>query len=900
MTKQIYGGFDVTNNATALGNRTVQSINGTVFDENGEMVLDGYTTEEMNDIISVLPLSRYGTHTYLPAGVSGDFLGASENRSYRYIKPYLEDDGTLVMLRSGTNGSTIGLYYSYLSNAMNVNNLNTSINTNRVYRPGYLPSNLTAVSTVSSDKNLVVGRMITTGTSTVSSNIYTSFTNGTLDDTMHSGFIIPLSTVCPLGGDLRFVFLGHDGYIYYLSHVTSGSFLNAINIVRVNYNSISGTYTSEELIGWSGSVYANAFTASRAIKISEIGVSTTASEKPYVLLQGANITGSILYAIGIDVYAEQNPSNLNQIRIRFGGDSWASTPSYQIRPQTANSMVINISTKAVTLDTGYQVTPAPLVITDTGTELSASGNIVDNTSMYYHIGQGNLANSWEYIPEANKVVCISTPNEGRPPIVQLGDYPLGVNLYDAINYRSHLIPATKTGLMYSAYGSVIGSSILGIELLPNNTTKQSTLNGNGDATLTYAQHGSATTYPFTSFTLGSITGYEPTVNRVQISNNNDNKMFISTVSGSTVTTNGGILIEGKRESQPLNYTFPITGSTQTISINSTAFTNFKNSEFGKVTGITFDNGQKSAVLYCPQQTDIPAMVLLTAVTTSYQYFYRFVEVNVNTRSGNITTITFKRLISQGTVTTQIRPSVNANIDISSSGITIYDAGSFYFIGGSDQLLRTTIGFNTGYNWTAVVEKSTSQYSRLTLQGSWSAVSIGTQPFALPGIGFGYNTVTDSTTRVIFNKVGTTLAEYDAWTSSSRYNLVSQEVASGFILYFTEETPVMLSGKSFTMPITNIDLSTIKSNPANTTFHLYIRMEQGLAKYYVTENVIAETGTDAYNIFWIGTVVTNANQIDTINVKKRSRLDVFGESLESAGSSFPVSYGSPSSTGTINW
>ncbi|MCU6295102.1 hypothetical protein, partial [Escherichia coli] len=83
MSKKIYGGLDVTHNVTVKGKRTVQGINDQVFDANGNMEIDTYSKEELLDVISLLPISHYGTHNYLPAGVSGDFNGASENQSQR-------------------------------------------------------------------------------------------------------------------------------------------------------------------------------------------------------------------------------------------------------------------------------------------------------------------------------------------------------------------------------------------------------------------------------------------------------------------------------------------------------------------------------------------------------------------------------------------------------------------------------------------------------------------------------------------------------------------------------------------------------------------------------------------------------------------------------------------------
>jgi hypothetical protein len=125
-------------------------------------------------------------------------------------------------------------------------------------------------------------------------------------------------------------------------------------------------------------------------------------------------------------------------------------------------------------------------------------------------------------------------------------------------------------------------------------------------------------------------------------------------------------------------------------------------------------------------------------------------------------------------------------------------------------------------------------------------------------------------------------------------------SSGYTVQFNDETDVLLSGKVFTLPQTNINLTTIKPNPANTTYYVYITLEQGLAKYLISEDVISESGSSAYNIFWIGILFTNITTIGGININARKRLDVFSPAYNSAGSSFPVSNGLPTQNGTINW
>lgn len=125
-------------------------------------------------------------------------------------------------------------------------------------------------------------------------------------------------------------------------------------------------------------------------------------------------------------------------------------------------------------------------------------------------------------------------------------------------------------------------------------------------------------------------------------------------------------------------------------------------------------------------------------------------------------------------------------------------------------------------------------------------------------------------------------------------------STGYIVSFNTTVNVLLSGKVFSLNSQSIDLTSIKSNPANTTFYVYVILEQGLAKYLISDAVIAESGTTAYNVFWVGNVITNSTAISTINVISRNRLDVFSPSSTAAGSSFPVSTGLPSQTGTISW
>lgn len=902
MTKRLYGGLDVTHNATAGGNRTVQSVDGALFDATGNMDLDGYTSQELREIIDVLPLSHYGTHNYLPAGVSGDFLGASENASYRRVKNTLEDDGTFVALRSGTNGSVYGLYYSYIPDLLNKTTISgSSVNSNRQYQPGYIPSTHKPVSAFSSDNGVVVGALIDNSTGALSTNFYTSIMNGTLDDTQHAGFLIPSNTVLPDGGDIVFCMLGTDGYIYYFGIITASN-TYSISVVRVLFNQGAGTFTSERISGFNGTIF-YPMTASANIRVAGAMTGTTLASEPYMLYPSSGIVNINPYMVSFDLFAIQDSSTGN-IRIRMNGDAYCATTSDNARPQHGFSFIMNPTTKAVSIDSGYATAGnAPLRITLTGQTPVPAGNVITTDLLYNHLGLRNFGAAYNYT-NLNTVICVTTPNLQRPPQIQVCTYNINVTPYQMLNFKAITsnLPAQKSGLMYESYGSIIGSFITGVELLTNTSTRQYSAQPNGSNQNSYAIHGSTPTFPFNSISFGSINGYEPTVDRSALSNAIANQIIISTVNGSTVTANGGVFIQGVRESTALSYNATMVG-TGTFSVNSTAFANLKTSEFAKIAEPMSSTASKDCTLYIPQQTDIPAFALFSTVSPTLGYVYRFIEVNVSARSGVVNTVTFKRLVAEGTnAGANMQTSAQGTVTASSTGVTIYNGGTFYFVGGADPFVRNTIGDSLSYYFRGIVDKATVAFTRFDMDSSYTSYTSLVQPFALPNQGFGVARLADQNCKMVFWPRGTTIADYDAWvdTTTTPLNIVSQDVAQGFVVYFTEDTPVLLSGKSFNLPVSSIDLTTITPNPANKTFYVYVRMVQGVAQYDISESVIAETGTTAYNLFWIGTITTNSTQISAIDIKKRSRLDIFGESLEAAGSSFPVSYGMPSSSGTINW
>jgi len=902
MSKRIIADVDIKGTATSSSKYLAQSVLGNQFDSSGNLEIDAYTNDEINDIINVLPVSHYGTYNFLPAGVNGSFEGASDVPVYRYRRIHVEDDGTLTILRPGSNGAKRGLYYSYLNNILSTTDLNTAVNTNREYKPGYFGSTYTGKMCFASDNKIVSGIALD---SSNNSYIFTSWANGTLNDTQHVGSIVPVLTLMPNGGTVRFVMTGNTE-IYFFVEVSQGNELvfevRSIPITQIKNS--SSTLTVTEYKNWTTNTFYNQSISNANIVMNEMLNSTSVSDRPYMLIP-ANATVYQPYMTGVDVYAAQNAAGT--VRVRVVGDGWCTTPARNIRPKHSYSFVLNFSTKVATLESGNV---APLTITDpgSGTSLVATGSTLTTDPVTTF--NGNRANQviGYYYFDNGTTLAIATENLGSYPTkIIRAVYPNATTVYDTLQVRSHASTNFLFGSMNTSYGSPVGSEVMAFEWLPNNRYRVSSFDGNSRYRNSLNQYKPGATYTFNSVGFGTLNGFEPTTNRKFIDDTWDNRVLISSISGTTISTNGGVLIESTKLSTPLSYDQDMNKS-GSISISGTLLTNFKNQQLSNA-AFTVDLANKTNItLFVPQQTDCPVFALISGCTPSLTNYYKVVEVNVNTRTDAISTLTFKRLVAEGTGTFgALRSDATYGPGTTSVGITIYDAGSFYFIGGVDPYIYATQGDSNGITWRAKVTKSTQQMDDFTVSGTYQNHTSGNSqmPWAVPGIGFGYldfaAQASDDRVRITFQPVGTTLAEYTSWADNgNKLVLASQDVAQGFIIYFTEETPVILSGKSFTMPITNIDLTTVKANPANATFHVYVQMVEGLAQYKITEEVIAETGTSAYNLLWIGTITTNSLQISSINIQKRSRLDVFGPSIQPAGSSFPVSSGLPSGNGSIQW
>ncbi|SOK58414.1 Phage minor tail protein [Yersinia phage fHe-Yen9-04] len=928
MSKKVIGNLNIAGTKLTAGNKNVvRSIDGThLADSNGNIEIDFYTKDELDERLSILPISRYGSLNYLPVGTNGgaeganggSFQGASDVGLFRYRALMLENNGTLVLLRNGTNGAKRGVYYSYLLNGNTTTDFSNTINTIKQYKPSYFGSTYESYNIFGSDNKVLFGTLNRISDSN-KSNYFLSITNSTFDDTKHVGVVIPSTsfTTTPIH-----TFMGNSKIYFMVDEYAAQTGLGRIqySIYSILISDVrTGSIASLSKINtWNSTGFYNkAFSNNSITMYSENSLtSTNPASNPFTVLAN-NITRFYPAQGGpADVIAYQDQST-GLIRIQLNFDAWGyGTYNGDImycRPQLSFSFVINETAKTAVLDSDFRTGPACTV----NNNLTYSGNAVIFDPTYTLKStptserRGNLRASY-FINSIGEVYGIFTQNTGgAAQTIVRGKYST-TNIYEALNPRKYNTSDVVAGIYNGSYGSAVGSSLIGFELYPNNHFKVNTLNKGPKYDVAYCKYTPSPTYNYLSISRGTVLGLGPTPDRVLITDRTEIKN-ISNVnsyidSSGNVTTYGGILIEDIKTDTYFQFNQNAEG-TGTISVDnnilkvlSTAMYNYHNTN---TTPLNPNPIHRKTVLCVSQKADIPSFIMTTMIATDMNAFVGISEVSVNTTNGTITNVTITKNVSywksQGG---DIINVMGMDYPSTSGGFTFYEGSDFWFIGCQHPLFWGTIGSAYGIGMRMIVPKSTKTLT--------SIVYTTTSPFpegyvnvyyytAIPNVGFGQINATynynDDNCRIFFQNVGTTLAQYNDWTPNSTPILIaSQDVAEGYILYFTEKTPVLIAGKVYNLPITTIDLHDIKANPASTTFYVYVTLDEGLISYNVSTSQIAESLTNMY----IGTCTTNNIQISSINIIKRSRLDTYSPELNAKGSAIPVSSGLPTQNGTITW
>lgn len=321
----------------------------------------------------ILPISNYGLQNYLPLGVTGSFEGASTDPTYKGYAMVLEEDGTLVALRNGTNGSRRGVFYCHIPEA-EIGSLTSPVRTGKQYRPSFLPSTVRLSAIVCSSEELFVARL----ENEVDGTFYgwsVTLTNGTMDEKLHEGCIIVGNEGFGSGwSSPRTANLIIDGTVYFFTFA-GGSGLGSEFAVYVRTCLVSdirnGTLTALTLVpsittqSYSGPITSN------KIALASAASSRDAATKPLVLVGGPLAAVNVQHGDNVGIAAALSDTGL--VRIAVSSRSYFSTSRSSTGATNTMSVVYDPVGRTAVVDPGLN-DQAKLIASEDGGSFTRSGD----------------------------------------------------------------------------------------------------------------------------------------------------------------------------------------------------------------------------------------------------------------------------------------------------------------------------------------------------------------------------------------------------------------------------------------------------------------------------------------------------------------------------------------------
>lgn len=897
-----------------------------------QVLLTAFEQYEKNVIHQgILPVSRYGNLTYLEPGVMGSYEGSGRWNQAEQRLCCLEPDGTLIRIRPGTNGISLGVYYDYAIKPFASPSLTKFVNTNVVYHPAalgrqwkpyYLRRSMTAAVIWGACYDIDKLPSIT-------GRDFIAITGDTLDHTKHITAF--LNTTYDMRGkrrrftdEARISLIGDKVWIFdfvngYAANEPFGfvcGYVSRKDIIdkdEVSFTMLQGPITTRGgPLGTQVDEY---------IKLTPTQSSRNAADNPMYLQD--ELTSYNIYWSRSKWWFDSDDGGKTLYAIA-SITSWVSTSGVGTYRSSNYRFKIDTETKVAEFPDDIRTVHAycrngnvsDLVIEGGGAIWDFDSTLQCGTSSYAHNSGGcYIFADGTTVSDTSQ----SSLNAGRQYILGRFTDTSIKNLWKTrrAGFISYGPRPDKT-----AFGSKAMNSLIRPMWLGDNKYTTITVNGDGDEERVRFDAVGKTDYDYKIINVGTFKGYQPSNKRYE-SKQSVPFAPMSYFDGKTLRLYGGVgLSLNDIGNQPVMYNQDMLAADDRVvrfdrveveSKTKSFIESIKNQLKTKAAGA--DNAVWfSATIYSNPDPKIPLLATIT---------YRFEDgiVPGRTNWATITTVARHTGSREGLVTGWVYDKDNwvfyhSNSTAASNGNYNYHycPGALLYKKPDGTGYIHAIG---GYYTTPSVSNTNLPFQCLLFDndfkivpGSDMGITIGantgivyTYPFLSHDYGFCLMNDPISSnakgTNLVFRAIGKTTEEYMAGKNGGQldnYVLVSQEVEKGWNVYFTEETPVILNGREFIIPNTSIDLRTVKANPANTTFWVYVEQEGDGCEY----KIYTEGKPATWKRMYIGYITTSDNQIKNININKRSRLGIYQLSDRKAGTSIPVSTGHPFKNGYWDW
>jgi hypothetical protein len=900
-----------------------------------------YDNTEFNDLMArrvtsgIIPISRYGTLSYLPAGVSGSFDGATTVKTTatggfnntEQFSMQLEDNGTLSYLRNGTDGSMMGVYYGYVAGAAQSFVSPTKItSTSKRYEPPFAPAGQSVAYLMQGGQEALAGRF--QDALGVMKGCFIALTNGTLDALVHTAVMLDASWATIL--DRAEVVRGKDAIFiifdrYAVSDIARVGEPLDLELYTFPISAMDGVTTVTptkvtigQCTGFMGATYntgnirmaALAESASRDVPalvqhINGYLDTTSGPTGPGGFWNGNRST----WANGRTLSLSAFNTDYTKLRIMVSSNPrYAKAVGSLASTKLAWSCVLDMATLKATLDEG--LTPMVLEQHPTTVDALICSGTAQNPNNGWGLSSfvGNDLSCRSYVTDtglifASRITYAPTGTES----IYRGKWTNYSSAFEMIKAPiADRMPELRQTLNCPlSFGSNAGDGFDGFRLLPNNTGVLTCRNNKSTVALLKVKlrpTGQPLTpdYRYNSITYPQgLDGFKPGTDRTEIDSNTYRKQLSNLIQEMDDTglkgTYGSVLANRDGLNSRyigLNDDFTTTG---TISATVAQLDALRDAI------IVAAGSNVSAFIHpptieviIPQNPLMPVFAVVSGSIVGKERWGIVARVTVSARSGAIASLTYAAILgqfSQAVAGTALPMNVFTTDSFRQGTYTIYELENEFMVMVVPMSVFTLGGGSVYFCYRFVVNKADGVVSTFGA-GTSSAGLVGGRWGGFPGRGVGTFQTYDYTSKLVFRTMARTKAEFIRGTTlpdDQALVILSQQVAQGWVVYFTEDTPVIINGVAGTLSPTNIDLTTVQANPANSTFYVYVNMVNGVASYVIHNQYMAETDTFMY----LGTVKTNDSGISVIDVTKVTKFAGFRLSTVPAGSSIPVTAGLPS-------
>jgi len=883
--------------------------------------LGAYNKTESNALFAqklpsgILPFSRFGTLDYLPIGVGGSYESGTTLGGTGYMSQplVLERDGTLTWLRNATDGASIGAYYTYMKNALTAP-LN-AIYTNRRYHPAFVPDGKQVRVVYAGNKGVLLGEISDEGANT-NRQMFVALCNGTLDDSKHIGALIPLSEINPtvsggwrlaepvLVGDRVYVLLALDGRQGNYPGSTPFEVQVVANIAVSDI--IAGTITAANPVtGWDVTGVRSNKVAQTNIRLADMLSSENVADdavfhhpaSPYKTDFFSSSRNGLMTHTEVDAATGKLRTALFGLyRIYPDATSFANT-------EMMLSLVIDPVAKTAVVDAAYQggceitynASKTSMILSNQA--YSDSNRWISNSS-YYYGGKNYL------IAEDGTVLMVYPSNlsGGTYSIVRykLANFTKPFDVTPA----NGLVSSTETKDTAAIGPSPFMSAFQAVSLLPNGYL---TAISKGTGTLKravgkYKDNGESPTFMYKSLSGADIPGYSPKAYRklsTDVGGHVNDGIFLTEIDQSgNITANRCTIFWDGNLSRPGSIDEnQVVGSM--VTVDATAFANAKAAAY-TAAGYTGTPKATAGQLIVPVDAAAPCIFILWAIQPDGMQCAAVFTCSVNARTGTINSIGLVTLAGKysSVVTTNTSMTLANSSQVAGSIYTKMAGGYAITLTGVGAIIRPGSGLLiNSFKLFVNTDGSIEGFAYL----EYDYDNTPAHYFALPGVGIGTlrngDEDTDAYTKLEFQLNATDKASFITWPAKTRADkivVMSQQVPAGWMVYFTDPTPVVMKGKYDQLAPASFDLTEVQADPSNSTFYVYVNWSGSTPAYQITTTEQAESDTRMY----IGKIITGATQISTMQIDKVSRLGNYRISQTPVGMAIPATSGNPTQPATL--